>query len=98
MRWFRAGKVSTLQDELEKAGMETVRTLLYQATSNPAGLPQALERIRHSSKDRLAAMEWPQRKERAAKFRAGVVYIVTIIPALAASIAAWPVIKEWLPR
>jgi hypothetical protein len=98
MRWFRAGKVSTLQDELEKAGTETVRTLLYQGHSNPAGLPQALQQIRQPSKDRDAAIEWLHRKERAAKFWAGVVYIVTIIAALAACIAAWPVIKEWLPR
>jgi hypothetical protein len=98
MSWFRARKVSTVQDELEKAGTEIVRTLLYDAMSNPADLPGVLERIRHSSEERRAAMEWLHRKERKAKINARVVTVASIVAAVAACIAAWPIVQEWLTR
>src|SRR5262245_9027093 len=98
MRWFRTRKARTLQDELEKAGTEMVRMLLYDAMSNPAYLPGALERIRHSSDERRAAIKWLHKKERAAKILARLLAVATIVAAIAACIAAWPIVKGWLGK
>ena len=96
---------SGMKDELEKFGTENVRALLFPGYSTPAGLSPTLAKIRQQSLEREAALQWLRKKDRAAKRRANVFYVVTIITmiaaciaAFAACIAAWPEVNEWLWR
>ncbi len=82
----------------ERAGPETVRTLLFSAVVNRESLPPTLFHISYGSAERTAALEWLRRKDRAAKIRAGVLYVVIVIAMVAACIAAMPVVVAWLPK
>ena len=82
----------------EQAGPETVRTLLFSAVVNRESLPPVLYRISHGTAERTAALKWLRKKGRAAKIRAGVLYVVIVIAMIAACVAAWPVVVSWLPK
>lgn len=47
-----------LRDMFEQAGVETVRTLVFIATVNREGLPEAWKQISVPSEERNAALEW----------------------------------------
>jgi len=62
MTWFGLPpKPNIPQDErdfLEQAGPETVRILLYNGWSNPAGLTEAQQRSRAASEERDRTVAW----------------------------------------
>jgi hypothetical protein len=82
----------------ERAGPETVRTLLFSAVVNRESLPPVLCHISHGSAERTAALEWLRKKDRAAKIRAGVLYVLVVIAMVGACVAAVPVVIAWLPK
>ena len=96
---------SGMKAELKKFGTENVRALLFPGYTTPLGLSPTLAKIRQHSFEREAALEWLRKQDRAARRRANVLYVITIITmiaaciaAFAACIAAWPEVNEWLQR
>jgi len=90
---------SPLNDVFEQLGPETVRALLFSAAStNWEGLPPELLHISRGKEERKAALEWLSKKDRAANIRAGLIDAMTLVTMIAACVAAWPMIKEWLSR
>jgi hypothetical protein len=75
----------------KRAGRETLRMLLFVAVINRDCLPPELRRISEPSPERIAALEWLRKKDRAANNLARVLFLVTLIAMIAACIAAWPI-------
>jgi hypothetical protein len=65
---------------------------------NWEGLPPELLHISRGKEERKAALEWLSKKDRAANIRAGLIDAITLVTMIAACIAAWRMIKEWLSR
>jgi hypothetical protein len=66
MNWFRVPPKPNipqdLRDFLEQAGVEKVRTFLYNGWANPEGLTDTQLRIRVQSEERKGAVAWLDRK------------------------------------
>jgi hypothetical protein len=107
LQWAMRAASQRRQHEMRaafrRAGRKTIRDLLYRGWMTRADLPPGLaDMIKPSSEERKAAIEWLQRKESS---RDRVIYWCTVfgaitstVAAIAACIAASPVLLGWVPK
>jgi hypothetical protein len=83
-KWLRA---------LQSTGVENIRARLLQSPGGSRSVLLGISDVTHMT--RGFAEEWVECKDRRARRIQRASFVVGLISAIAATIAAWPVIKEW---